>query len=68
MCCKVLPPSEQHSSTLEATPTHEGTRLWEDRALAGFIHLRPSLSTRETFAILDARRMTSKVKMKELLF
>ncbi len=36
-------------------------QLWEDRALAGFMPLKEALSTKETFAILDVKKMTVKV-------
>lgn len=54
--CDLLGASPQLAPPLE---------LWEDRVLAGFMPLKEALGTRDTFAILDVRRMTVKVCMGE---
>ena len=35
--------------------------LWEDRSLAGFMPIKGSLSTMDTFALPDLKRMSTKV-------
>ncbi len=35
--------------------------LWEDRSLAGFMLLKPSLGTMETFSLPQMKRLNSKV-------
>lgn len=43
------------------------TRLWEERALAGFIHLKATLGTKDTFSIADMKKMSGKVKVRRSL-
>ena len=37
-------------------------KLWEDKLLAGFMPLKASLSTEDTFAIQDAPQLSSEVR------
>ncbi len=37
--------------------------LWEDRSLAGFMPLKPSLGTMETFSLPQMKRLNSKVRI-----